>query len=69
MFGSIKDISSILDIFNHLVLSECLFYQNVNRKGVILKYSDELLNYKLPTPLALPRTKESFEEAISLINK
>lgn len=69
MFGSIKEGASILDIFTHIALCECLLYQNIKKKDVISKYNEELLEYILPTPLTMPNTKESFEEAIILINK
>lgn len=69
MFGSIKEGASILDIFTHLVLCECLLYQNINKKAVISKYDKELLEYRLPSPLTMPNIKDSFEQAVVLINK
>lgn len=69
MFGSIKDGASILDIFTHLVLCECLLYQNIHSKGVVSSYEQKLIDYKLPSPLTLPNTVESFKEAVNLLQK
>lgn len=69
MFGFIKEEGSILNIFTHIVLCECLLYQNIYKTGVVSKYDKELLNYKLPSPLTMPNVKDSFEKAVVLINK
>lgn len=68
-FGSIKENSSLLDIFIHLVLCECMLYQNIHKIGVISLYGKELLDYNLPTPLIMSKTKENFNEAIGLLKK
>lgn len=69
MFGSIKDGASILDIFIHLVLCECLLYQNIHSKGVISSYDKELLDYRLPSPLTLPITEKAFEDSVILLSR
>ncbi len=68
-FGSIKENNSLFDLFTHIVLCECMLYQKIYKSGVISSYVDELLQYPLPKPLIMKRTKENFNEAIELLRK
>lgn len=66
---TIKEEYTLFDIFAHLVLCQVLLYQCMNKKGILSKYNQNLLDYKLPDPLRMPRTDQGFQDTIYLLER